>query len=313
MKVKTLGNLVIDIENLSYSYGFIKALDGVSLKLEQGVYGLLGPNGAGKTTLMKVMLGFLLTRKGKGKILGYDIKSGIKDIRRKIGYMPESDCLLPDVDGITLVSYLGELSGMPPNEAVKRAHEVLFYVGLEEQRYRKVETYSTGMKQKIKLAQALVHDPELLFLDEPTAGLDPKGRKDMLDLIRNISENKSMSIVLSTHILPDIEFTCGSAVIIDKGKIVATELTGSISEERQDAVELKIEGDNEAFERMLSEEGLKIEKRENRILRITMPADYDKKKLFKAALEAKAGIIRYSCLKSSLSDRFVKAVGGAET
>jgi ABC-2 type transport system ATP-binding protein len=303
-------DFVVQIEDIYYSYGPIKALDGISLSLERGVYGLLGPNGAGKTTLMKVMLGFLPPKKGGGKIFGYDIRKERKSIRRKIGYMPESECLLPDVDGITLVSYLGELSGMPSKEALKRAHEVLFYVGLEEQRYRKVQTYSTGMKQKIKLAQALVHDPELLFLDEPTAGLDPKGRKDMLDLIKNVSEEKRMSIVLSTHILPDIEYTCSSAVIIDRGRIVATENTGAIAEEKQDAVEIGFQGEEDAFFKILEKEGLKVEIGENKNVKVFIPAGYDKIRIFKAAAEAESGIYRYSHLKSSLSERFVKAVGG---
>ncbi|MBN1620804.1 ABC transporter ATP-binding protein [candidate division WOR-3 bacterium] len=303
-------DLVVQIEDIYYSYGPIKALDGISLSLERGVYGLLGPNGAGKTTLMKVMLGFLPPKKGGGKILGHDIRKERKSIRRKIGYMPESECLLPDVDGITLVSYLGELSGMSSKEALKRAHEVLFYVGLEEQRYRQVQTYSTGMKQKIKLAQALVHDPELLFLDEPTAGLDPKGRKDMLDLIKTISEEKMMSVVLSTHILPDIEYTCGSAVIIDKGKIVATENTGAIAQEKQDAVEIGFQGDENVFYKILEKEGLELEIGENKNVKVFIPAGYDKISIFKAAAEAKSGIYRYSHLKSSLSERFVKAVGG---
>ncbi|MBN1150970.1 ABC transporter ATP-binding protein [candidate division WOR-3 bacterium] len=297
---------------MSFSYGRVAALDGVTLKLEKGIYGLLGPNGAGKTTLMKIILGFLNPKKGTARVLGQDIKNNAKILKRKIGYMPESECLLPEVDGITLVEYLGELSGMPRVESMKRAHEVLFYAGLEEQRYRRVQTYSTGMKQKIKLAQAIVHDPELLFLDEPTAGLDPRGRKEMLDLINDISKNHDMSIILSTHILPDIEYTCGKAVIIDKGKIISVEPTIAMAEKSRDAVEIKVDGDETVYCRILEEKGLKFERTENKCLKVMVPSDFDKKNFFRYAIEAKTGIVRYSRIKSSLSDRFIRAVGKQE-
>src|SRR3990172_6636964 len=146
--------------------------------------GLLGPNGAGKSTLLKTILGFIVPLSGGGRVLGLDIRTDRLAIRQKIGYMPENDCHIPGMNAVTYVSYAGQLSGMKPKDSLQRAHEILFYVGLGEARYRNVETYSTGMKQRIKLAQALVHDPQLIFLDEPTNGLDPKGRVEMLELVR---------------------------------------------------------------------------------------------------------------------------------
>ena len=170
----------LEVEDIHFSYGLTAALDGVSLKLDGGAVGLLGPNGAGKSTLLRVLLGFLTPSKGEGRVLGYDIRTERALIRRSIGYMPEDDCFIAGMDAVSFTSYFGELSGMTREEAMKRAHEVLFYVGLGESRYRLLDTYSAGMKQRLKLAQALVHDPKLLFLDEPTSNLDPHGRQEIL-------------------------------------------------------------------------------------------------------------------------------------
>jgi len=183
---------IIRLENIRFRYGDVEAVRDVSLALPPGIFGLLGPNGAGKTTLMKLLLGFLRPASGNGTVMGQPLGEGQKPLRRLIGYMPESDCLISGLDAVSLTAYLGELSGMPRQEAMKRAHDVLYYVGLEESRYRQVETYSTGMKQRLKLAQSLVHDPKLLLLDEPTSGMDPAGRQEMLELIRDIAGQGSM-------------------------------------------------------------------------------------------------------------------------
>src|SRR5512136_3332213 len=207
----------IEVKNLSYSYGAVAALQGISVSIGEGAVGLLGPNGAGKSTFIRILLGFLVPDKGEGKVLGYDIRREQGMIRRSVGYMPESDCFIAGMDAVTFTSYFGELSGMPRREAMKRAHEVLFYVGLGEARYRLLETYSAGMKQRLKLAQALVHDPKLLFLDEPTSNLDPQGRMEVLALIRDISSKKDINVLVSSHILGDIEATCSHVVILNKG------------------------------------------------------------------------------------------------
>jgi ABC-2 type transport system ATP-binding protein len=186
--------MIAEISELHFSYGSIKALDGISLNLGEGAVGLLGPNGAGKSTLLRILLGFLAPQRGSGRVLGFDIRLEQASIRRHVGYMPEDDCLIPGMDAVTFTAHFGELSGMPRQEAMKRAHDVLYYVGLGESRYRALEEYSAGMKQRLKLAQAIVHDPRLLFLDEPTSNLDPQGRKEVLELIQDISSKKDIHV-----------------------------------------------------------------------------------------------------------------------
>src|SRR5205807_1984382 len=188
----------------------------------EGCVGLLGPNGAGKTTLIKTLLGFIKPARGGGSVLGLNVASQGLKIRQRIGLMPEIDCHIPGMNAVTFVAYAGELSGMPGSQAMRRAHETLEYCGLGEARYRNVETYSTGMKQRVKLAQAMVHGPKLLFLDEPTNGLDPAGRDDMLGLIRDISHAKGVNVIVSSHLLPDIERTCDHVIVMRQGR-VATE------------------------------------------------------------------------------------------
>ena len=184
---------VASVENLTVRYGTKTILSDFSLVIPDGCTGLLGPNGAGKTTLLKTLLGFVSPAGGRGQVLGLDVATQGMLIRQKIGLMPEQDCHIPGMNAVTFVAYAGELAGMPASQAMRRAHEVLEYCGLGEARYRNVETYSTGMKQRIKLAQALVHGPKLLFLDEPTNGLDPEGRDQMLELIRDVSHGKGLS------------------------------------------------------------------------------------------------------------------------
>jgi ABC-2 type transport system ATP-binding protein len=195
--------MAIEIRDLHFSYGRIKALDGVTLDLGEGAVGLLGPNGAGKSTLLRILLGFLAASRGEGKVLGYDIRRDQALIRRAVGYMPEDDCFIAGLDAVSFTSYFGELSGMPRQEAMKRAHDVLFYVGLGEARYRLLETYSAGMRQRIKLAQALVHEPRVLFLDEPFTGTDPVARRDLISVIRGLGES-GHSVVVSSHLLHEV-------------------------------------------------------------------------------------------------------------
>jgi ABC-2 type transport system ATP-binding protein len=187
---------IIDLEGVSVRYGKNAALRDVSVSFPSGAVGLLGPNGAGKSTLLKSVLGLLVPERGRLRVLGLDVRHSPLQIRRRIGYMPESDAHIPGMNAVAFVAYCGELAGLPRADAMQRAHEVLYYVGLGEARYRNVEQYSTGMKQRIKLAQALVHDPELLFLDEPTNGMDPKGRDEMLELVRDIAHNKQINLIL---------------------------------------------------------------------------------------------------------------------
>jgi len=300
---------IIELENINFSYGNFKAIDNVNIKIGNGIYGLLGPNGAGKTTLMKIILGFLKPSSGKGEILGFNIKESSITMKKKIGYMPENDCLIPGMDGVTLVSYLGELSGMSKQEAIKRAHEVLYYVGLEDSRYRKVDTYSSGMKQRIKLATAIVHDPELLFLDEPTSGMDPQARKDMLELINDISSKEAMNIIMSSHILPDIENTCKNILIMNKGKIISEQQISDLNSKQFNVYEIRLKGDIKAFREKLPD--CRIERGEKGVFRIQLPNDFTIYSIFKKAYETNVQIRYFRQSKVTLEDAFVTAIGEA--
>ena len=300
---------IIELENISFSYGNFKAIDNVNITIGNGIYGLLGPNGAGKTTLMKVILGFLTPSSGKGEILGFNIKESSITMKKKIGYMPENDCLIPGMNGVTLVSYLGELSGMSKQEAIKRAHEVLYYVGLEESRYRNVDTYSSGMKQRIKLAAALVHDPELLFLDEPTAGMDPQARNEMLELINDISSKGAMNIIMSSHILPDIENTCKNVLIMNKGKIISEQQISDLNRKQFNIYEIKLKGDIKTFKEKIP--NCRIERGEKGVFRIQLPNDFTIYSIFKKAYEMNVQIRYFRQSKVTLEDAFVTAIGEA--
>ena len=211
----------VQLERVSVKYGRNWALRDVSATFARGAVGLLGPNGAGKSTMIKALLGFVVPDQGEMRVLGMSVRTSPLGIRGRIGYMPETDAHIPGMTAVAFVAYCGELAGLPRSDAMQRAHEVLYYVGLGEARYRNLETYSTGMKQRIKLAQALVHDPDLLFLDEPTNGMDPKGRDEMLELVRDIAHNKGLNLILSSHLLPDVEYACDHVVVLDKGTVAA--------------------------------------------------------------------------------------------
>jgi ABC-2 type transport system ATP-binding protein len=299
----------IEVSHLSFRYGKIQALADVSLRLDEGAIGLLGPNGAGKSTLLRILLGFLAPEKGEGRVLGYDIRQEQRHIRRSVGYMPEDDCLLPGMDAVSFTSYFGELSGMPRQEAMKRAHEVLFYVGLGESRYRLLETYSAGMKQRLKLAQALVHDPRLLFLDEPTSNLDPHGRIEILELIKDISSKKDIQVLISSHILPDIESICQYVVILNKGRLAAQGTIQELREINFRLFELKTKGESGTFVQRLRDIGCKVEETEDRILKVYMPADLDKMEIFRIARETETQVRQFIRSQTSLEDLFAKTVG----
>jgi len=302
---------IIEISNINFSYGKGKVIDNVSLSIGQGVYGLLGPNGAGKTTLMKILLGFLNPSTGQGRVLGYDITVGRKALRERVGYMPENDCLMPGMDGVTLTAYLGELSGMPRQEAMKRAHEVLYYVGLDEARYRKVETYSAGMKQRLKLAQALVHDPKLLFLDEPSSGMDPKGRKEMLDLIRDIARKENMNVIISTHLLPDIEYTCRHVIIMNKGTVAYQKEVEAPKAHQVNMFQLKLLGNQDQFMQRLNTMKCTVLSDEKGLHTVTLPLETSPRELFRTAMETGTQIRHFQVNRITLEDTFVNAVGAS--
>jgi len=213
---------LIAFQDLEVRYGDVVALKQLTLDLEDGIVGLLGPNGSGKSTLLKTLLGLLKPAQGAGQVLGVALGSPeAPRLRGRIGYMPEYDALIEDVSAFEQVAFWGELSGLPADAARDRAHEVLYFVGLDESRYRHVSGYSTGMRQRVKLAQALVHSPEIVFLDEPTNGLDPEGRKRMLDLVLKVRAELGTGVILASHLLEDVERCADQLVILDKGELKA--------------------------------------------------------------------------------------------
>src|SRR5262245_20819957 len=239
---------LIDLRNVTLRYGPLTALDDVTLRVAPGRVGLLGPNGAGKSSLLKLVLGLIPPTAGGGTVLGYGIGAGDgTELRRRVGFMPEVDALVPGLMGVEYVALAGELYGMPRRQAQRRAHEVLTYLELEDARYRKLEEYSTGMKQRLKLAQALIHDPPVLLLDEPTSGLDPAGRDAMLRLLFRLGRDHGKSLILSTHLLGDVEQVCEQVVILYQGRVRGQGAVRELCASRQDRYRLQIQGDPTVF------------------------------------------------------------------
>jgi len=299
----------LELRDIAFSYGPVRALQGVTVRIEEGACGLLGPNGAGKSTLLRILLGFLRPDGGEGQVLGHDIRKDAFGIRRLVGYMPEDDCFLPGMDAVTFTAYFGELAGMPRQEAMKRAHDVLYYVGLGEARYRLLETYSAGMKQRLKLAQALVHDPKLLFLDEPTANLDPQGRVEILDLIKDISSKKDIRVLISSHILTDIEVTCAAVVILNQGRVAAQGDLAALRQIDYSLYELRIKGEKEPYLQALGRARCRVQETEDGLLKVYLPAAFDRRELFRLAAGLGVQIRHFVKSRTSLEDFFAKTVG----
>ena len=237
----------IRVSSLTFAYARRPVLQDVSFGLESGAIGLLGPNGSGKTTLLRCLLGQVPLPAGKVEVAGLDMASQARRARARLGWMPERGGVIPGMCGVGLVAYLGELSGLPSRDAMQRAHEVLHYVGLADERYRKCEDYSQGMKQRLKLAQALVHDPAWLFLDEPTSGLDPRGRVAILELIRDLAWNKGLGVILSTHLLADVESVCREILVLREGRLLARQDVDGNAREPRQVFEVEGFGDEDAF------------------------------------------------------------------
>ena len=300
---------VVHLDGVTVIYGKNQALKNVSARFAAGAVGLLGPNGAGKSTMLKALLGFVKPMSGRMTVLGLNVADKPLEIRARIGYMPESDAHIPGMNAVSFVGYCGQLAGLPPVDAMQRAHEVLYYVGLGEARYRNVETYSTGMKQRIKLAQALVHDPDLLFLDEPTNGMDPKGRDEMLELIRDLGHNKNVNLILSSHLLPDVEFTCDHVVVMDKGQVVAQGPIEELKGPSGRVFELRIKGNLPEFIEVLSANGLECHSTDEDVMRVFVPAGRDQREIFRLAAAHRAQIRHLRPSIPTLEDVFAKAVG----
>src|ERR1041384_169131 len=244
---------VIDAQGLSKEYPRVKALTNLTVEFPGGAVGLLGPNGAGKSTLIKILLGFTPPTSGSVRVLGLDPRVDPLKIRQQVGYMPEVESFIPTMNAVDYVYLAARLTGLPSTDAMQRTHMVLNYVGLHEERYRRVASYSTGMKQKVKFAQAIVHHPKLLLLDEPTTGLDPRAREEMLLLIRDIAHGKGIDVILSTHILHDVEVVCDHVITLHRGRLVAQDARGKLTSSKKSSYDARLKGDRELFLRALRE------------------------------------------------------------
>ena len=297
------------LEQVTVRYGLQDALRDVAVAFEPGAVGLLGPNGAGKSTMLKALLGFVKPTTGRMRVLGLDVASSPLQIRARLGYMPESDGHIPGMNAVSFVAYCGQLAGLPRSDAMQRAHEVLYYVGLGEARYRNVETYSTGMKQRIKLAQALVHDPDLLFLDEPTNGMDPKGREEMLELVVDLATRKGVSLILSSHLLPDVEATCDRVVVMHRGAIATQGSIAELKERRRQVFEVRIKGDVDAFTRAVVAAGAECHGTDEDVMRVSLSNGQGPRDLFGVAARLQIQVRHLRPSVPTLEDVFAEAIG----
>jgi ABC-2 type transport system ATP-binding protein len=292
---------IIATTDLRFAYGDIVAIDGVSLEIPSGRIGLVGANGAGKTTLLKILLGVLPAASGRVEVLGHSVPTERLEVRSKVGWMPESNCLPPDQTAADFLGYAAELGGLPVRAARQRASDVLGLVGLHEERFRYIGEFSTGMKQRTKLAQAIVHDPSLVLLDEPTAGLDPEGREEMLDLVTRL-EGFGINAVISSHVLTDIERTCDWVIMLDGGKVLRS---GPLTElSTTDEVVLEVIGDAAAVAGAARRLGATVEVM-GTVLHLTS-ADRDAFEIARDALvEAAVPLRRLGAKRTTLEDVFM--------
>ena len=295
---------VITAHNLRKMYGPHLALDDVNLEIPSGAVGILGPNGAGKSTLFKCLLGLIKTTSGEGTVLGYDIRTEGDKIRSRIGYMPEYDALDPGLAAVDQVRYSGELLGMNPAHATRRAHEVLEYVGLKDQRYRKIETFSTGMKQATKLACALVHDPEILICDEPTNGLDQRAREFMLQTLRRTVSEGDRSVLMSSHVMDDVQDVCDRIVMIHKGKIVVQSRIDELAKQVDREIEISIWGGASRMQAALEGRGFEV-RRLGRVIRVDRVDDNTTFVILEAAAEAGVQVRQMQEYEPDLEDIFL--------
>ena len=298
---------LIELQNLSVRFGKRDILRSLTASLQGQAIGLLGPNGAGKSTLINTLLGFYKPHSGSARVFTHDIATGIRQIRSLVGYMPENDAFISKMSAVSFVQMMGELAGLPSEMALERAHEALFYVGLAEARYRDLGTYSLGMKQLAKLAQAIVHGPKLLILDEPTNGLDPSARQRMIRMIREIRDTREMRIVLCSHLLRDVEDTCDEVLILKDGQIAHY---SNIEEERRANkrfLELETYGANGDFTAAIEKLGCECAITTNR-LKLVLADGINSGDIFRLAAEQNVRIRRLNFRRDTLEDIFLKAM-----
>ena len=242
-----MGQKLIEAENVIKKYGPVSALDDFSVEIPKGKIGILGPNGAGKSTFVKIALGLITPTGGKITVLGEELSKDTIHIRQKIGYMPEHDCIPNDMTGVEFLIEMGQVTGMSFQSSAQRTHEILSHLQMGEEKYRRISEYSGGMRQKIKLAQGLIHAPELIFLDEPTSGLDPKSRQEMLKTINGLTEISDTNVLLSTHILQDVETVCDYVIIVNNGKLQMKESVKTLMQRQNDFIQVRIGGNVDNF------------------------------------------------------------------
>ena len=299
---------LIDVVEITKDYGRFRALDRVSLQIESGVTGLLGPNGAGKTTLIKVLLGLVKTTSGHGRLLNYELGRQSREIRAHVGYMPEDDCFLHGMTGIECVQFVAQLSRIPAIEALRRSHEILDFCGLAQERYRTVETYSTGMRQKLRFAQAIVHDPPVLILDEPTSGLDPEERVVMLNRIRVLARDHGKAVLICTHILPDVQSISDSVVILARGRVQVAERLSELNRPSIPSLEVRLLGSPERFLEAIRGRGVSVETRSDGTFVLSGDPQELAAQTWKVAEQCGVGIRSLTPSRNSLEEIFLKAV-----
>jgi len=304
---------VIELDDLRVRLGRREVLEGISCRLGVAgagkAIGLLGPNGAGKSTLIQTLLGFHQPSAGRARVLGVDCHSQSRQVKARIGYMPENDAFIADLTAVSFLRLMGEITGLPRDVALEKAHEVLFHVGLGEARYRAIGTYSLGMKQMAKLAQAILHGPELVILDEPTNGLDPAARSRMLKLIREMKDNHGMSVVLCSHLLRDVEEVCDEAVILKAGKIVHHADLEAERRTNRRFVELEVTGDDSGLFEVLKEHGAEGVNEGGGHWRIVLPPGVEIDSLWRLIARLDLSVHRLTHRRDSLEEIFLKAVG----
>jgi ABC-2 type transport system ATP-binding protein len=299
---------VIELLGLEVRFGQRTILDNLHGSLSGRAIGLLGPNGAGKSTLINTLMGFYPPFRGTARIFGHDIRSDLRRVRNLIGYMPENESFIAGMSAVAFVRYMAELSGLPSDAALERAHEALFYVGLGEARYRKLEQYSLGMKQLAKLAQAIAHGPKLLFLDEPTNGLDPPARQRMIRLIRDIRERGDLHLILCSHLLRDVEECCEEVLILKQGRIVHY---SNLEEERRSNrkfLELETGGDGAPFAEAVRNLGCECALAGERRIKMVLTGGVEIRDLYRLAAEHSTVIRKLNYKRDSLEDIFLRAM-----
>lgn len=299
---------IVELRDIVKRYGRIPALDGVTMTIGRGVTGLLGPNGAGKTTLIKVLLGLVRISSGTGTVLGHDLTRSARAIRHLVGFMPEDDCYIAGLTGVEMVQFAARLSGYAGREALRRAHEILDFCGIEQERYRLVDTYSTGMRQQVKFAQAIVHDPPFLILDEPTAGLDPDQRVSMLHRIVLLAREAGKAVLLSTHILPDVRATCDTVVIVARGKVQVIDSLENLCCPASPAMHVWVVGDAAALAHRIRQAGAEANVHEDGSLQVLAGPQEVEAGIWQWAREAGVGIRAFTPSQNSLEQIFLDAV-----